>query len=115
MAAQDRELTVMFSDMRGFTQLSEHLSPKDLQHLLNRLFSRLSVVIRQQNGTIDKFMGDCVMAFWGAPVASPDHARMAVQAAMAMRQVMVQINEEHVREGLPAIGMGVGIHTGHML
>lgn len=115
MAAQDRELTVMFSDMRGFTQLSEHLSPKDLQHLLNRLFSRLSVVIRQQNGTIDKFMGDCVMAFWGAPVASPEHARLAVQAALAMRQVMVQINEEHAREGLPAIGMGVGIHTGHML
>lgn len=78
MQAAMRELTVMFCDIRGFTTLSERMEPVQLQALLNTLFSRLTHVIRQQRGTIDKYMGDCVMAFWGAPVATPDHAHLAV-------------------------------------
>lgn len=114
MRAEERELTVMFSDMRGFTQLSETMTAADLQALLNRVFSSLTHEIRQRRGTIDKYMGDCVMAFWGAPVPEPEHARLSVLAALAMRQAVAQINTEHRQRGVPEIGMGVGLNTGVM-
>src|SRR5574343_19840 len=114
MQAAMRELTVMFCDIRGFTTLSERMEPVQLQALLNTLFSRLTHVIRQQRGTIDKYMGDCVMAFWGAPVATPDHAQLAVQAALDMVQAVHAVNTEHQAQGLPAIGVGVGLNTGPM-
>ena len=114
MQAQDRELTVLFSDMRGFTTLSEALTPDQLQTLLNKIFSRLTEEIRQQRGTIDKYIGDCVMAFWGAPVHDPDHAKHAVLASMAMQKAVEALNLEFQAEGLPYIGMGVGLNTGTM-
>jgi adenylate cyclase len=114
MAATTRELTVMFCDMRGFTQLSESMEPTRLQALLNTVFSRLTSVIRQHNGTIDKYMGDCVMAFWGAPVDMPDHAALAVQTALDMAGAMDLLNREHAARGLPAIGIGIGLNTGDM-
>ena len=114
MQAQARELTVMFCDMRGFTQLSEKLEPVQLQALLNTVFSRLSQVIRAHHGTIDKYMGDCVMAFWGAPVHSETHALSAVQAALSMSEALAQINAEHRHKGLPEIGFGIGLNTGPM-
>jgi len=114
MQAAMRELTVMFSDMRGFTALSERMEPVQLQALLNTLFSRLTHVIRSQRGTIDKYMGDCVMAFWGAPVSESAHATLAVKAALGMVQAVVQVNAEHQAQGLPAIGVGIGINTGPM-
>ncbi|MDO9569356.1 MAG: adenylate/guanylate cyclase domain-containing protein [Hydrogenophaga sp.] len=114
MTATTRELTVMFCDMRGFTQLSETMEPTQLQALLNTVFSRLTTVIRNHRGTIDKYMGDCVMAFWGAPVHTPNHATLAVQAAQGMVAAIEQVNREHAREGLPAIGVGIGINTGAM-
>ena len=114
MRAESRELTVMFCDMRGFTTLSETMEPVALQALLNRVFTRLTSVIRQHQGTIDKYMGDCVMAFWGAPVAMPDHAARAVAAARDMVAAMGQLNQEHAVLGLPAIGIGIGINTGVM-
>jgi adenylate cyclase len=114
MQAQDRELTVMFSDMRGFTALSETMLPQRLQQLLNHVFSRLTHIIRLRRGTIDKYMGDCVMAFWGAPVDTPNHARLAVQAALEMTAAVQEVNVEHRTQGLPPIGMGVGLNTGTM-
>ncbi|MDP2416891.1 MAG: adenylate/guanylate cyclase domain-containing protein [Hydrogenophaga sp.] len=114
MTATTRELTVMFCDMRGFTQLSETMEPTQLQALLNTVFSRLTAVIRNHRGTIDKYMGDCVMAFWGAPVHTPNHAALAVQAAQGMVAAIEQVNREHARQGLPAIGVGIGINTGAM-
>jgi adenylate cyclase len=114
MAAATRELTVMFCDMRGFTQLAETLEPAQLQALLNTVFSRLTEVIRAHRGTIDKYMGDCVMAFWGAPVAMPDHAAQAVAAALDMTAAIRTLNREHARQGLPAIGIGIGLNTGAM-
>lgn len=114
MQAEARELTVMFCDMRGFTQLSESMDPGQLQALLNRVFSRLTQVIRGQRGTIDKYMGDCVMAFWGAPVPSTEHASKAVEAALGMAHAVRQLNEEHQAQGLPAIGVGIGLNTGPM-
>lgn len=114
MEAQSRELTVMFCDMRGFTQLSEGMEPTQLQTLLNRVFSRLTAVISAHLGTIDKYMGDCVMAFWGAPVGQEDHALRAVAAALEMTQAIELINQEHAAQGLPKIGIGIGLNTGLM-
>lgn len=114
MQAANRELTVMFCDMRGFTAMSERMEPVQLQALLNEIFSRLTQVIRQQRGTIDKYMGDCVMAFWGAPVATPEHATLAVRAALGMAQAVHALNVEHRARGLPEIGIGIGLNTGPM-
>ncbi|MDR7153124.1 adenylate cyclase [Hydrogenophaga palleronii] len=114
MAADARELTVMFCDMRGFTRLSETMAPTELQALLNTVFSRLTHVIRRHRGTIDKYMGDCVMAFWGAPVHAPDHAALAVHAALDMAAEVDAINRGHAQQGLPAISVGIGLNTGDM-
>jgi adenylate cyclase len=114
MEATSRELTVMFCDMRGFTAMSERMEPLQLQALLNDVFSQLTHIIRSHRGTIDKYMGDCVMAFWGAPVATPDHAQLAVSAAIDMAGAIAHINENHRKRGLPEIGVGVGLNTGTM-
>lgn len=114
MQATSRELTVMFCDMRGFTRLSEHMEPAQLQALLNTVFSRLTRIIRTHRGTIDKYMGDCVMAFWGAPVPTPEHATLAVTAALEMVQEIQAINRDHAARDLPQIGVGIGLHTGTM-
>ena len=114
MAATTREMTVLFCDLKGFTTLAEHMEPTQVQALLNTVFSRLTQVIRRHGGTVDKYMGDCVMAFWGAPMECPDHARRAVDAAQDMLTAIRILNAEHARQGLPAIGAGVGISTGPM-
>ena len=114
MQAASKELTVMFCDMRGFTKMSETMEPTQLQALLNQVFSRLTNLIRSNRGTIDKYMGDCVMAFWGAPVETPDHAQLAVKTALEMVSAIDQLNKEHVALGLPEIGIGIGLNTGTM-
>jgi adenylate cyclase len=114
MKATSKELTVMFCDMRGFTKMSERMEPTQLQEMLNAVFSRLTDIIRANRGTIDKYMGDCVMAFWGAPVDTPNHAELAVKTAIAMSKAVHQINEEHRAKGIPEIGVGVGLNTGTM-
>jgi adenylate cyclase len=114
MKAANKELTVMFCDMRGFTNLSESMEPTALQSLLNDVFSRLTEVIQANRGTTDKYMGDCVMAFWGAPIDTPNHAQLAVKAALEMSAAVSKINEEHRARGLPVIGVGIGLNTGTM-
>jgi len=114
MKATSRELTVMFCDMRGFTKMSERMEPVQLQELLNGVFSKLTSLIRSNQGTIDKYMGDCVMAFWGAPVETSEHARRAVKAAMEMANAVRDINLDHSAKGLPEIGIGIGVNTGVM-
>ncbi len=114
MKATSRELTVMFCDMRGFTKMSESMEPVQLQELLTGVFSRLTSLIRANRGTIDKYMGDCVMAFWGAPVETHEHAHLAVKSAMEMANAVRDINAEHRAKGLPEIGIGIGLNTGTM-
>lgn len=114
MKASAKELTVMFCDMRGFTRMSETMEPTQLQALLNGVFSRLTALIRTNRGTIDKYMGDCVMAFWGAPVETPEHAALGVRTSLEMVQAVRQLNEEHRSQGLPEIGIGIGLNTGSM-
>ena len=115
MKASAKELTVMFCDMRGFTKMSETMEPTQLQALLNSVFSRLTDLIRGNRGTIDKYMGDCVMAFWGAPVDTPEHASPGGQdVAGRWCTPCNQLNEEHRAKGMPEIGIGVGLNTGSM-
>ena len=114
MKAANKELTVMFCDMRGFTKMSERMEPVKLQELLNSVFNRLTDIINTNRGTIDKYMGDCVMAFWGAPLEISNHAHLATKTAMEMAGAVRKINEEHRAQGIPEIGVGIGLNTGMM-
>ncbi len=114
MRAESKKMTVMFCDMRGFTKLSEQMAPAELQAFLNTLFSRLTNVISAHRGTVDKYMGDCVMAFWGAPVDTQDHATLAVRAALDMAQTVRDINKTQRADGRPEISVGIGINSGVM-
>ena len=109
--AEAREVTVLFSDIRGFTTLSETSSPEAVVALLNSYFSRQVQVIFRHGGTLDKFIGDAVMAFWGAPVAHADHARLAVAAAIEMSAVLEELRGELGPLGA-SLEIGIGIHTG---
>ena len=112
MRAENRILSVMFCDMRNFTRMSEALAPEELRALINRFFSSMTAAIRDQRGTLDKYIGDAIMAFWGAPVADADHAEHAVRAALAMAGRLNVLNTELRGRGLPEIGVGIGINTG---
>jgi adenylate cyclase len=108
-----REMTVMFSDVRNFTALSERTSPAELVGMLNRLFAGLGAAIIAHLGTIDKFMGDAIMAFWNAPVDVPRHARHACEAALDMRKALRDLNAE--QGSVEPIAIGIGISTGPAL
>jgi adenylate cyclase len=107
-----RRITVLFSDIRGFTTLSEQSSPEAVVDILNRLFSRLSSPILKHGGTLDKFIGDAIMAFWGAPVARQDDAIRAARAALEMLRETAAFSTEFQAAGGTPLAIGVGINTG---
>ncbi len=113
-AGESKELTVLFSDIRSFTNISEKLSAADLKALLNSYFTPITKVIFDNEGTIDKYVGDMVMAFWGAPLDDQQHASHAVQAALCMQCVTASLRDEFSARGWPAIEIGIGINTGPM-
>src|SRR5690606_31400238 len=112
LSGEQRNMTVLFSDVRNSTAISEHLSAGELKDLLNRYLSAVTEIIFHHHGTIDKYVGDLVMAFWNAPLDDPHHARHAVEAALAMQQRMVALRKEFAAEGLPEFHIGIGINTG---
>lgn len=114
LAAESRELTVLFSDVRGFTTISEGLSPADLAELMNGFLTPMTEVIHQTRGTIDKYMGDAIMAFWGAPLPDGEHPRHALEAGMQMIARLEGLNEAFRARGWPAVNIGVGINTGQV-
>jgi adenylate cyclase len=114
LASQRRELSVLFSDIREFTTISEGLTPAQLSDMLNQYLTPMTLIIHDRQGTIDKYIGDAVMAFWGAPVADPDHADKAVDAAIAMQEGLEELNQSFRKQGLPDVQIGVGINTGDM-
>ncbi len=114
MEGESREMSVLFTDVRGFTTISEGLEPKDLSRLMNEFLTPLTRVIHRHRGTIDKYMGDCIMAFWGAPVHDPEHARNAVLAGLEMHRVLSSLAPEFQSRGWPEIRIGVGVNTGRM-
>jgi adenylate cyclase len=107
-------MTVLFSDVRGFTTISEGLDPKALSGLMNEFLTPLTEVIYRHRGTIDKYMGDCIMAFWGAPLHDPQHARHAVLAGMEMHRVLEGLQPHFREKGWPPIHIGVGVNSGRM-
>ncbi len=111
-ASQKRDVTVMFTDIRGFSTIAEHMDAADTAALLNRHFELLSARIEAEGGTVDKFIGDSVMAFWGAPEDMADHAKRALAAARAIRHAVEQENRQRRAEGEPPIAIRIGIHTG---
>jgi len=114
MEGESREMSILFSDVRGFTTISEGLDPKQLSLLMNEFLTPLSRDIYKYRGTIDKYMGDCIMAFWGAPLPDRDHARNAILAGIEM-QASLRALQPHFRErGWPEIHVGVGINSGRV-
>ena len=114
MEGESREMTILFSDVRGFTTISEGLEPKDLSLLMNEFLTPLSRVIYSHRGTIDKYMGDCIMAFWGAPLPDTRHAYHAVQSGLEMQRTLRDIQPSLKERGWPEIRIGVGINTGRV-
>ncbi len=123
LGGERRTLTVLFSDVRGFTTIAETMKddPEQLTTLINRLLTPLSDVVMDHGGTIDKYMGDCIMAFWNAPLDDPDHALHAVKASIAMQDAIGTLNRELEREAVASgrplhiLKMGVGINTGECI
>ncbi len=109
-----RDMTVMFMDIRGFTSIAETLTPTQLSELMTQVLSPVTRIIHEQGGTIDKYMGDAVMAFWGAPLAQADHAERAVSTALAIRQALASLNNQLRDNHFPEIQVGIGINTGNM-
>jgi adenylate cyclase len=113
MAPRNAELSILFCDVRGFTGISEKLKPEELREYINDYLTEMSMVIRgTYKGTLDKYIGDAIMAFWGAPVDDPQHARNAVLAALAMQKACAPLSQRFVARGWPALAIGVGINTG---
>ncbi|MFQ5407269.1 MAG: CHASE2 domain-containing protein [Anaerolineales bacterium] len=118
LGGERREMTFLFTDIRGFTTISERLDPAELTHLLNRFLTPMTELIMQHRGTIDKYMGDAIMAFWNAPIDDPDHARHACSTALDMRVELVDLNNQLLVDARAAgrahapIRIGVGVNTG---
>lgn len=112
LQAENRELTVLFCDLRGFSGIAEHLPPQALRELLNQFLSYATEVVHRHGGTLDKFIGDAVMAFWGAPQPQTDHAARAVAAALDLVAGLPRLNQALAAHGLPALQFGVGLATG---
>ncbi len=115
LRAEKKRLTVLFSDVRGFTTISEKFPPEMVVATLNEHLNMMVSVIFKYQGTLDKFVGDCVMAFWGAPLAQPNHAELACRAALEMIEGLEKLNQKWQSEGRPTLQVGVGVNTGEML
>lgn len=115
LRGESREVTVLTADLRGFSSLTAERAPSEVLTLLNHYLGAMSEVIQAHDGIIDDFFGDGIMAFFGAPVATPDHASQAVCCAVAMQLALREVNEALLRQGLPELEMGIGIDTGPVI
>jgi len=115
LGGEERRVTILMADLRGFTSLSERLRPHEVVRILNSYLGKMAEIILHYNGTIDEFIGDAILAIFGAPVQRPDDARRALACAVRMQRAMGAINHRHYVEGLPRIEMGVAVHTGEVV
>jgi PAS domain S-box-containing protein len=115
MGGEKRKITMMMTDLRGFTSLSERLAPERVVTMLNRYLTTMVTIIKRYQGTIDEFIGDAILVLFGAPVWQEDDAQRAVACAVDMQLAMVSINEQNKRDDLPELEMGIGIHTGQVV
>ncbi|MEK7148881.1 MAG: adenylate/guanylate cyclase domain-containing protein [Patescibacteria group bacterium] len=112
LGGEEKEITVFFSDIRGFTTISEKTTPKELVRILNEYFTSMSEEVLNHKGVLDKYIGDAIMAFWGAPIEDPDQADNALRASIAMMQKLKILNEKLQKNGDPEINIGIGLYTG---
>lgn len=114
LGGKKMNLTVMFSDVRGFTTISEKLDPRALSDLLNSYLTPMTEIVFKNQGTLDKYMGDAIMAFFGAPIAYKDHAKHACRCALQSVQKLEELQKEYERKGLPMIDIGIGLNSGEV-
>jgi adenylate cyclase len=115
LGGKREELTVLFSDIAGFTTISEDQAPERLVALLNEYLSEMSAIIFANRGTVDKYVGDAIMAFWGAPLPEPDHAYLACRSALEMRRALEELNKRWNAAGRPPLRARIGLNTGPMI
>ncbi|HYU17924.1 MAG TPA: adenylate/guanylate cyclase domain-containing protein [Chloroflexota bacterium] len=115
LGGETREMTVLFSDVRGFTTLSHAMEPQALTALLNEYMTAMTDVVFKHDGVLDKYIGDAIMAFWNAPIEQPDHARRACETALDMITTLHQLQADWARRGVPKLELGIGINTGPMV
>lgn len=115
LGGEKRKVTMLMSDLRGFSAIAERLEPEQVVRVINNYLGTMADVILSWDGTIDEFIGDSVLGFFGAPVARPDDARRALACALAMQKGMEDVNERNRSEGLPAVEMGIAVHTGEVV
>ena len=114
MHGQSLDMTVLFADIRNFTSIAETRTPQDLKNLINTYFTRMTVCIQDKRGTVDKYIGDAIMAFWGAPVRDADHARRALECGLAMQKALRELDPLFAEKGWPMLRIGVGLNCGTM-
>jgi adenylate cyclase len=114
MEGRNAEMSVLFSDVRNFTTISEGLPPRELSALMNEYLGAMTIIVQNHRGTLDKYIGDAIMAFWGAPVANPRHAREAVITAIEMQARLDSLGKAFAAKGWPALKIGIGINSGTM-
>ncbi len=114
MSGESREMTVLFADIRNFTTISENMNPRQLTQFMDEIFTFLTQIIYKHRGTIDKYIGDEIMAFWGAPLTDEHHAYHALQAALEMISELPNLQKRLKKQNWPQIGIGIGVNTGTM-
>ena len=114
MRGQSLEMTVLFADIRDFTSIAETRKPRDLKDLINTYFTKMTVCIQDKRGTVDKYIGDAIMAFWGAPVRDANHARRALECALAMQKALRELDPLFAKKQWPALRIGIGLNCGTM-
>ncbi len=115
LGGEKKEMTVLFSDIRGFTTLSERMSPEALVKFINSYLTPMTRIVFKEGGTLDKYIGDALMAFWGAPVDQPDHAVRACRTAVQFIEKLEELKVEWLKDGMPGLDIGVGINSGQMI
>ena len=114
MHGQSLEMTVLFADIRDFTSIAETRTPQDLKDLINTFFTRMTICIQDKRGIVDKYIGDAIMAFWGAPVRDADHARHALECSLAMQKALRELDPMFAKKHWPTLRIGVGLNCGTM-
>ena len=115
MGGQLQTVTILMADIRGFTTISESLPPQKVVKVLNNYLGTMAEIIMAHDGTVDEFIGDAILALFGAPVAKADDSARAIACALAMQAEMDAINARNIADGLPSIGIGIGINTGEVV
>ncbi len=115
LGGERREITLLFSDVRGFTSFSEKHTPEEVVSILNEYLGAMTGIVFKWEGTLDKFIGDAILAFWGAPMHQENHAELAVKCALEMVSTLRQLQQKWPSEGKPALDCGIGINTGEVI